>query len=64
MKKIITAYVRFLQQILLFISLFIAYFIFVGFTKLLTFILKPKMLCDSPGFFQKPEMQTDLVKPY
>jgi hypothetical protein len=64
MKKFITAYVRFLQQILLFVSLFIAYFIFVGFTRLLIFVLRPKMLYDSPGFFQKPETQTDLVKPY
>jgi len=64
MKKIITTYVRFLQQILLFVLLFLAYFVFVGFTKILLFFLKPKLLRNGPGFFQKPELQTDFVKPY
>ena len=64
MKKIIAKYIKFIQQILLFVLLSLTYFIFVGFTKGLIFIFKPRLLDDSPGFFQKPELQTNLIKPY
>lgn len=64
MKKIIVTYIRFLQQILLFVLLFLTYFVVVGVTRVLLFLFKPKLLRNDPGFFQKPELQTDLVKPY
>lgn len=64
MKKIITIYIRFLQQILLFVLLFLVYFVLVGLTKIFLFFLKPKLLGDGPGFFQKPELQTNFIKPY